>query len=195
VPPAPTPREQALSAASNAFRVAWAVADDIHRLAWLDVLRSPGDWNTSNLPGIVGAGAAPHFADTLPFWSKVLGMTVHQRAHINPASVDPSTQPVTEIDAGISEGVVRKLSQGMNAMPDSEAAATNLETTLATPAERAAAATVPAETELLIRLVLRRIGSITTGEPRDLQVVQTLSADGEDLSKVLRARAPAACTF
>ncbi|MGH2893851.1 MAG: hypothetical protein ACRDPM_11400, partial [Solirubrobacteraceae bacterium] len=150
------------------------------------MIRSPGDWNTTSLTASFGAGAAPHFSDTLPFWSKVLGMTVHRRAHINPASADPSTQPVTEIDAGISEGVVRKLNQGMNAMPGSEAAATTLETALATAAERAAAATVAAETELLIRLVLRRIGPITTGEARDVQVVQTLSADGEDLSRVLR---------
>jgi hypothetical protein len=44
-------------------------------------------------------------------------------------------------------------------------------------------------------VTVRQIGPTTTNENRDLQVIHTLSADGEDLGKALRPRAPAACTF
>jgi hypothetical protein len=80
-------------------------------------------------------------------------------------------------------------------VPATEADAAALENARATAAERAAATTVPAETELLIKLVLRSIGPITTTAERDVHVVQTLTADGESEEKVLQARLPGACAF
>jgi hypothetical protein len=190
----PTPREEAMNAASEAFRVAWASADDLHRDGWVPVQATPARWNTFDLGPFAGVAAGTHYADALPFWSKVLELTVHRRTHISPASADPSTQPVTLIDVAISEGVVRKLSQGMNTVPSGVAEAAALEAR-ATPAERAAATTVAGEAELLIRLVLRQIGAITTGEARDLQVVRTLAATHEDYAELFRARPPSLCTF
>jgi hypothetical protein len=193
--PPRTPRQEAIHNASEAFRTAWALTDDLHRNVWTRLLQTPGDWNTTDLHAEFGAGAAPHFPDTLPFLSKVLGMTIHQRASIDPASPDPARQPVTEVDVAISEAVVRKFSRGMDAVPATEADAVALENVRATPAERAAATSIPAETELLIKLVLRVIGPITTTAQRDVRVVQTITADGESEERVLQARAPAACTF
>jgi hypothetical protein len=190
----PTPREEALQAASEAFRVAWACADDLHRDGWVRVQAAPAQWTTFDLGPFAGVAAGTHFADVLPFWSKVLGLTVHRRTHISPTSTDPSTQPVSLIDVAISEAVVRKLSQGMDAVPTSVAGAAALESR-ATPAERAAATTVAAESKLLVRLVLRQIGPITTGEERDLQVVRTLVATNEDYDELFRARPPSACAF
>lgn len=193
--PQRTPRQEAIHNTSEAFRISWALADDLHRFAWTELLNNPAEWNTRDLPAAFGATAAPHFADTLPFISKVLGMTIHQRGSIDPTSAAPSRMPVSEVDVAISEGVVRKFNQGMNAVPASEADAVTLENNLATPAERAAATTVAAETELLIKLVVRQIGAITTTPERDVHVVQTMSAGGENLEHLLRARGPAACTF
>jgi hypothetical protein len=194
--PARTPRQEAIHNASQAFRVAWALTDDLHRSVWTRLLQTPGDWSTADLHAEFGAGAAPHFTDTVPFLSKVLDLTIHQRsATIDPTSPDPARQPVTEVDVAISEGIVGKLARGMEAMPASEADALALENTRATVAERAAATTVAAETELLIKLVFRVIGPITTTPERDVQVVQMLTADGESEEKVLKARPPAACTF
>lgn len=194
--PPRTPRQEAIHNASEAFRTAWALTDDLHRDVWTRLLQTPADWSAADLHAEFGAGAAAHFADTLPFLSKVLDMTIHQRAaSIDPTSPDPATQPVTEVDVAISEGVVRGLARGMDAVPATEADAAALENARATAAERAAATTVPAETELLIKLVLRSIGPITTTAERDVHVVQTLTADGESEEKVLQARLPGACAF
>ena len=193
--PPRTPRQEAIENASNAFRIAWALTDDLHRDVWTRLLQTPGDWNTADLHARFGAGAAAHFADTAPFLSKVLGMTIHQRASIDPTSPDPARQPVTDVDVAISEAVVRKFSQLKDAVPATEADAVALENARATAPERAAATTVAAETELLIKLVLRANGPVTMNAERDVHVVQTLTANGEDEEMLLQARAPAACTF
>jgi hypothetical protein len=193
--PARTPRQEAIHNASEAFRTAWALTDDLHRDVWTRLLQTPGDWDTADLHAEFGAAAAAHFSGTLPFLSKVLGMTIHQRASIDPTSADPARQPVTEVDVAISEAVVRKFSQLMNAVPATEADAVALETARATAPERAAATTIPAETELLIRLVLRANGPVTTNADRDVHVVQTIIANGENEEMLLQSRLPAACTF
>jgi hypothetical protein len=193
--PARTPRQEAIHNVSEAFRISWALTDDLHRDVLTRLLQTPGDWNTADLHPRFGAGAAPHFSDTVPFLSKVLGMTIHKRASIDPASADPAKQPVTSVDVAISEAVVRKFSQLKDAVPDTEDDAVALENAQASPAERAAATTVAAETELLVKLVLRANGSVTTSPERDVHVVQTITADGESEEKLLKARAPAACTF
>jgi hypothetical protein len=91
----------------------------------------------------------------VPFWSKVEAMTIHERASINPASSDPSVQPVTLIDIAPSEGTVRRLGRGKNQMQLTEAQALAFETANATAAEIAAATTVEKERDLLIVLALR----------------------------------------
>jgi hypothetical protein len=131
------------------------------------------------------------FTEALPFWSKVEGLTIHNRPHINPASADPSTQPVTQIDVALSEAVVRQLARGMFAAPETEAAATALEAT-ALPAEVAAATTVAKERDLLIKLVARDIGTVTGNEARDVFVVNELGPHHMGWPDMLAKRGPAA---
>ena len=141
--------------------------------------------------GEFGLPRAARFTDVLQFWSKVEGLTIHNRPGINPASADPSTQPVTQIDVALSEAVVRQLARGMFAMPETEAAATALEAT-ATPAERAAATDVATERDLLIKLVARDIGTVTGTPARDVHVVNALGATHLDFPHMLVVRGPAA---
>ena len=159
--PARTPREQAIRGASETFREAWTLGLNLHKL-WVGLLRTPTEWNTLDLDSrFDGVDAGLKFSDVLPFWSKVMKLTVHSRGSINPSAGIPATNPVTSVDVALSEDVTRKLSLCMKGVPKKEAEATTFLNAKATAAERAAATTVPAERDLLMKLVLKEIGSIT----------------------------------
>ena len=182
-------KQQAIEAGEKFWKEAWTTALNLHEL-FVRNLRTPADW-THDIAGEFGLAPGARFTDVLQFWSKVEGLTIHNRPGINPASADPSTQPVTQIDVALSEAVVRQLARGMFAMPDTEAAATALEAT-ATPAERAAATDVASERDLLIKLVARDIGTVTGTPARDVQVVNALGATHLDFPHMLVVRGPAA---
>jgi hypothetical protein len=93
--PHATRRQRAIRAASETFRKAWTTALNLHRL-FARVLRRPMEWNTLDLAReYSGVQAGAHFADALPFWSKVEMLTIHRRAgSINPAGA-ASARPVT----------------------------------------------------------------------------------------------------
>ncbi len=132
-------------------------------------MRSPREWRTFEIRRrLGGVGAGLKWADTLPFWSKVMKLTIHERTAIDPTSADPSRQPVTGIDVALSEGVVRKLSIAMDAVPGTEAEATAFLNAKATAAERAAATTVAAERDLLMQPRAARAGRFDhrLGRPR-----------------------------
>jgi hypothetical protein len=196
--PALTPREQAIRDASETFRLAWTAALNLHKL-YVRLFRAPGEWNTLNLSSSGYRGVAPgaRFSNTLPFWSKVEALTIHTRAAAIAPAGPPATAPVTLIDIALSEGVVRKMAQGLAAVEgDTPADALALENASATPAERtAAAASSHAERDLLIRLVLRtRLGSLTGSTARDERVVAQLARVERrgDWADYLRIRSPAA---
>ena len=106
--PALTPRQQAVRDASEMFREAWTLGLNLHML-YVNLVRSPREWRTFEIRRrLGGVGAGLKWADTLPFWSKVMKLTIHERTAIDPTSADPSRQPVTRIDVALSEGVVRK---------------------------------------------------------------------------------------
>ena len=182
-------KQQAIEAGEKFWKEAWTTALNLHDL-FVRNFRTPADW-THDIAGEFGLAPGARFTDVLQFWSKVEGLTIHNRPGINPASADPSTQPVTQIDVALSEAVVRQLARGMFAMPDTEAAATALEAT-ATPAERAAATDVASERDLLIKLVARDIGTVTGTPARDVHVVNTLGATHLDFPHMLVVRGPAA---
>lgn len=189
--PALTPREEAVRGASEEYRAAWTAGLNLHSL-FVQVHRNPAQWSTLDLPAeFSGASTGARFSNTLPFWSLVMGLTIHGRlASINPGGT-PAQQPVTLIDIALSEGLVRKLSTGMNGVPQTEADATAFLATHASAAERAAATTVALETALLIRLVRRRrTFQITGPEDRDVQVVARLARANRapDYSDMLRRR-------
>jgi hypothetical protein len=140
-----------------------------------------------------GAAAGKHFSTTMPFWSKVEMLTVHDRPGLRATTTFASQLPVTSIDVALSEGLTRKLAQGMYAAPHTEAHATTLETSRASAAERAAAAgSVAAETKLLKTLVVRVIGEMTGPETRDVQVVDRMAAASAapGFSDYLQPRSP-----
>ncbi len=189
--PTLTPREEALRGASEEYRGAWTAALNLHSLL-VQVHLNPTQWDTLNLQAeFTGASRGARFSNTLPFWSQVMGLTIHGRlASINPAGT-PAQQPVTLIDIALSEGLVRKLSAGMNGVPEDELDTTLFLSAFATPAEWAAATTVDLEKNLLIRLLVRHFTRQMTGtEDRDVQVVQRLAQANRapDFSDTLQRR-------
>lgn len=193
--PALTPREEAVRGASEEYRAAWTAGLNLHSL-FVQVHRNPAEWSTLDLATEFSrASSGARFSNTLPFWSLVMGLTIHGRlASINPAGT-PAQQPVTLIDIALSEGLVRKLSTGMNGVPQTEADATAFLAAQASAAERAAATSVALETALLIRLVRRsRTFQITGTEDRDVQVVARLARANRapDYSDMLRRRTSSA---
>ena len=196
-PPPPPPggapvvslKQQAIEAGYEAWKEAWTTALNLHNL-FVRNFRTPADW-TLDMHAEFGLPAAARFVDVLPFWSKVEGLTIHNRPGISAASADPSTQPVTQIDVALSEAVVRQLARGMSTMPETEAAANVLEAT-ATAAERAAATTVATERDLLIKLAARDIGTVTGSAARDVHVVNTLGPRPLEFTDMLIVRGPAA---
>ena len=190
--PALTPRQQAIRGASETFREAWTLGLNVHML-FVDLIRRPREWNTFEIRRrLDGVRAGLTWADTLPFWSKVMKLTIHERSAINPAGSDPSKMPVTAIDVALSEGVIRKLSQAMNAVPRKEVDATAFLAANATVAELAAATTVDAERDLLMKLVLReRVGSITGLLDRDFRMAKRMGTVGDSWRQILDRRTPA----
>ena len=154
--------------------------------------RSRTEWNTLDLASRFG-GVDPglKFSDVLPFWSKVMRLTVHSRGSINPAAGIPATNPVTTVDVALSEDVTRKLSLCMKAVPKKEADATKFLHDKATAAERAAATTVPEEGDLLMRLVLKEVGSITGSTDRDFRMAVRMGTGTDTFADILKRRAPA----
>lgn len=195
-----TPTEQAIRNASETFRFAWTVGLNLHS-AWVRVFRNPSDWTTVDLPvHYNGAQAGSRFSTVLPFWSRVEALTVHDRAaSINSAAPTPPTAPVTLIDVALSEGLVRKLSTGMNGVPQTPADAATFELAHATPAERtAAAAGAAAEAKLLKRLVIRVLtGEMTGSVSRDERVLERMAATGRgvDFTEYFKIRGPGAFPF
>jgi hypothetical protein len=186
-----TPRQQAIRDASEMFRSAWGLGLNLHML-FVGVVRRPGEWRTFEIRRrLGGVGSGLKWADTLPFWSKVMKLTVHERAGIDPTGARLATNPVTSVDIALSEGVVRKLAEGMDAVPATEAAATTFLTAKASAAELAAASTVPLERELLIKLTLRELlGSITGSTDRDFRMVTRMGTMGDTWAEILQRRLP-----
>jgi hypothetical protein len=191
--PPKTPRERAMNEAYDMFREAWTLGLNLHTL-WVQIYRHPRQWDSLDLSTqFGGAMAGRKFSTTMPFWSKVQKLTVHERTHIKSTATDPSTQPVTLIDVAISEGVTRQLARAMGAVPEKEADAVAFENANATPAERAAATTVTKERDLLMTLVLRNVvGSITGNSDRDLRAAIALGTAGSAWKDILKVRPPSA---
>jgi hypothetical protein len=141
------------------------------------------------------AEAGSRFSTTLPFWSKVEMLTIHSRSSsINPVAGSPAANPVTLIDISLSEGLTRKIIQGMRGVPRTPAAALTFEQTHATLAQRTAAqASAVVEAALLKRLVLREVThEITGGVERDVQVLErmALTSRATNFTEYLKIRVP-----
>lgn len=187
-----TTMEQASRDASEVARAAWGMGLNMHSL-WVRLNLSRTDWTTVDVASTYGA-TAPHFSDCMPYWSKVQGLTVHQRSGLNAAAGGASTAPVTTTDVALSEGLVRLVSRAKDtarAELGSSAAATAFLTLHATAAERAAATTAPAIKDLLLLCLRRAVGQMTGAPDRDVRVLKEMAANPTYVA-MLKTRSPAA---
>ena len=132
-----------------------------------------------NLGPEFGVASGTHFAQSLPFWSKVENMTIHHRPGIAATAGNPSSNPVTLIDVAQSESVIRKLSDGMEQTNDSnltEADAVTLETKADATQQTKIAKSAADEAKVLVSLVRsEKLGEITGRVERDERAVDRLS--------------------
>jgi hypothetical protein len=180
--PVMTPGQQALRGASEAFRLSWTAALALHA-HYLGVFKDPKQWTAGK--------KGRSYRESLPYWSKVQKLTIHERTGIDPAAANPALHPVTTIDMALSESCVRQLSLAMYEVPRTEADTAELEKSVPA-AERAAAHASPAaHAELLVKLVLGRpdVGPITGPVARDARVVDVLAKLKD--SSIMDARDPA----
>jgi hypothetical protein len=183
--PVATPMEEARTAATNEFRLAWTAALNLHT-QFNTVFKDQTQWNAD-------LGGGKKFSTSLPFWSKVENLTVHKKTVIDPASPNAAKLPVSQIDMALSEGVVRKFVLAMELVPKTDADGTTFEAAHSTAAERTAAhASVAAHTKFLVKLVLKQaeVAPITGALARDIRVVEFLST--VDLNTMWDTRVPGA---
>jgi len=187
-----TTMEQASRDASEVTRAAWGMGLNMHSL-WVRLNLNRTDWTTVDVATTYRA-TAPHFSDCMPYWSKVEGLTVHQRPGLNATAGGASTAPVTTTDIALSEGLVRLVSQAKDtakAQLLSSASATAFLTLHATAAERAAATTAPAIKDLLLLCICRAVGQMTGTPARDVRVLKEMAAN-PTFTAMLKPRSPAA---
>ena len=135
-----TPKQQAMRDTSEAWRGAWTAAN-LHGL-WVASSVTDRLGHRRCRRGVFRRRGWRTLLDHDAIWSKVEMLTVHDRPGLRATTTFASQLPVTSIDVALSEGLTRKLAQGMNAVPGTEADATTLEMSRASAAERAAAAAV-----------------------------------------------------
>jgi hypothetical protein len=101
-----TPIEEASRNSSEKARAAWNMGLNLHNL-WVRINLHRADWTGLNLPTTYSGAIATYFADCMPYWSKVLGLTVHERGGLSASGTDPTRAPVTQVDVALSEAVIR----------------------------------------------------------------------------------------
>jgi hypothetical protein len=192
-----TKAEEGARAASELFREAWTIGLNLHPL-YVQLFRTPTDW-TAPQAGFGGK----RFDNSLPFWSKVQKLTIHQKTTIDPASPDEARHPVSQIDVALSEGLVRRLANGMNVLDPlqktaAEADILAFENNNSTAAERSAVFPGGAHTnadvdrDFLLKLTVRSpsVAPMTGTPARDIRVVRQLGT--LNWGTVLDPRNPAA---
>ncbi len=187
-----TATQQGVDDAKQTFRKAWSTGLDLAEI-YMDVNVHPARWTVPlTTLGYSGVPANARFSNTLPYWSKVERLTIHQRGRtISPTSANVSRRPVTRIDVALSEGVGRKLSTATAQLPQNQAVAQTFIHSHTTASQRLRiAGNARRIRNLLLRLVLRhRVGQITGNTGRDLRVVKRL-AWADRWSRILRPRNP-----
>lgn len=191
--PALTKAEEGAKAASELFREAWTIGLNLHPL-YVGLFRTPTNW-TVPPPGFGGK----RFDNSLPFWSKVQKLTIHQKTTIDPASPDEAKHPVSQIDIALSEGLIRRLSNGMDILGPLQKQADILafEAANSTTSERSSAfpggahTNADAERNFLLRLAARHstVAPMTGPVERDIRVVREMGT--LNWGDVLNARNPA----
>lgn len=175
-----TPLEEGLDLAANRVRKAWDVGVSLHEF-YMKIHQRPQLWRGS-------------YPRCFPYWSKVEKMTIHERTAISRTSSSLSRRPVTSIDLALSEGVGRKLSLALRALPKGEAAAKAflLQKMSVSSYRKIRKNKYRLRDKLLRYLVQGKVGQITGGILRDLAVFRVLAKayDENTYDKILRPRSP-----
>ncbi len=174
--PLPTAAEEGARDASEQLRKAWNLGLNLHR-RYVQLFRTPTDWTVPQ-PALGGI----RFDNSIPFWSKVQKLTIHEKTVIDPASPEEAKHPVSQIDVALSEGLTRKLAlAGQLLGPlDTQANILAFEAAQSNAAERSAAfpggahTNATAERDFLLKLAVRSpiVAPMTGSVARDLRVVQ-----------------------
>lgn len=163
-----SPEEKASREASEFFRSAWTIALNLHTV-WVYVQQNPASW--THLFELESGDIEYHRA--MPFWSKVEGLTVHEKTQVNDASSDVAEHPVSLIDVALSEGLIRRISFAMNSIPGPDQVAAFSKRFQEE--ENGGDATEPVGGELLAKYVLRSVGPITGDVDRDFRALSLLA--------------------
>lgn len=176
--PARTQAEEGAVRALSQVREAWALGLNLHR-QYVHLFTTPTDWTVPQFGGSV------HYDRSIPFWSKVQKLTIHEKTIIIPGSADPAKHPVSQIDIALSEGVTRRLALAMEILNplSTQAQILAFESARATPGELSATfpggthTNITTEQDFLVKLAVRdpTVAPITGSVNRDLRVVRKLT--------------------
>lgn len=187
-----TDTEKAMRIASERFRKAWSSALSMHDVL-LHLYLHPEDWETGRFKSGGQTITGFDFPNSIPWWSRVAKLTIHQKTTIQTAHRSESTMPVSTIDIALSEGFIRRLKNAMSLTPKSVEKANALESKLPGPewAEMVCAEDGEKEAVYLMELVLRQIKHLTGDTSRDIRVVDALAAIEGSWRTILANRDPA----
>lgn len=168
--------QKGLRLASEDLRKAWTVGLNLHKI-WAYIQKNPKTWSTMDLSTWWSKAAKGlHFDQSMPYWSKVQKLTVHQRPNIKPTAGKQVSAPVTAIDMALSEGMTRLIVLAMKAMPKKEKEALAFLDKNANWIELAyAAGGADACRNVLLILVLRKVGPITGPPERDVRAIKAMA--------------------
>jgi hypothetical protein len=192
--PPPSDSERAIAEATTTLRLAWTAGLNLH-MALACLHMSPASWTAPK-----GSGS---YAASMPYWSKVMRLTIHRKAHIDHTSGMPDTRPVSEIDVALAEGFTRKVRLASFAIPQSPSAVIGFEHQHSTMEERydafsaaffhppGAPEIIEGEKNLLLKIALRLQNPITGSLERDIRAVGTLAQQTMNWSTTFSPKDPA----
>ncbi len=176
--PAQTKVEKGATAAGDLFRAAWTTGLNLHPF-YVGLFKAPAKWKVPQADY-----GYNRFDKALPYWSKVQKLTIHLKTSIDTTSADEAKHPVSQIDIALSEGLIRRLANGMGVLDSlhTEAEVLAFETANSTAAEQTAAfpggahTSENAERDFLLKLAARdsTVAPMTGDVARDVRVVREL---------------------
>ena len=175
--PSNTPREQAIADAAEQLRWAWDMAINLHSI-YLQIFKDPvTQW--------------PNFDKSIPFWSKVEKLTVHNKAKIEPASPNAALRPISTIDMALAEGIIRKLAAAQASVPMDDKSAGAYETQHSHPdVVKAVKGDKTKYRDLYVRMALHQTSHITGTDERDLRAIDMMATLRQDWANAFTDRDP-----
>ena len=175
--PSNTPREDAIADAAEQLRWAWDMAINLHAI-YLQIFKDPAtEW--------------PNFDKSIPFWSKVEKLTVHNKTKIDPASPNAALKPISTIDMALAEGIIRKLAAAQASVPTDDKSAGAYETQHSHPdVVKAVKGDKTKYRDLYVRMALHQTSHITGNDERDLRAIDKMATLRQDWANAFIDRDP-----